>query len=167
MYQLGIDLKAHESDVLRLFRQVISEPPFGLSPGHDIGRVPAIIKDLIEVSLIHPTDIRAHEEKVADAIDHGESRRRGGMPEQVIFEEFAAVREALRRYLEGYPLEDWRRREALIRLDMASSVAELAAVRGYHRAAFEKAGLWETLTGDLARTSPLLGLPNPEPPPPA
>jgi hypothetical protein len=52
-------------------------------------------------------------------------------------------------------------REARIRLDMATSVAELAAVRGFHRAEFERAGLWQTLTGRLARESPLLDLPLP------
>jgi hypothetical protein len=81
--------------------------------------------------------------------------------EAVIFEEFSALREAIRRYLETCRVARWKRREALVRLDMAMSVTELAAVRGYHRAAFEQAGLWKSLTGNLARQSPLLGLPLP------
>jgi hypothetical protein len=167
MYQLGIDLREHEPEVLKLFREVIAEHPIRLPVDHDLGRVPQIIRDLIEVSLIHPANLEAHEAKVAEAIAHGETRRQLGMGEQVIFEEFAAVREALRRYLEGCPVDRWKRREALMRLDMAISVAELAAVRGFHRVAFEEAGLWESLVGELAKHSPLLGLPNPEPPPPA
>jgi hypothetical protein len=166
MYQLGVDLKAHEPEVLELFREVISEPPIRLPADHDLGRVPEIIHDLIQVSLIHPSDLQAHEAKVADAIAHGETRRKLGMEEQVIFEEFAAVREALRRYLERSAVDRWKRREAMMRLDMAISVAELAAVRGFHREAFEQAGLWESLVGELAKHSPLLGLPTPEPPPP-
>jgi hypothetical protein len=49
-----------------------------------------------------------------------------------------------------------------MRLDMAISVAELAAIRGFHRAEFERTGLWNALVGRLARESPLLGLPEPD-----
>jgi hypothetical protein len=44
---------------------------------------------------------------------------------------------------------------------MALSVAELAAIRGYYRETLEQSGLWETLVTNMARTSPLLGLPDP------
>lgn len=161
MNQLGIDLRGHLPDVLRIFRNVITEPPLRLSAGHDLGVLPEVIQDLIEVSLLHPNDLAAHEHKVFDAVRHGEDRRRQGMEERIVFEEFAAIREALRRYLATCPVPRWKRREAIMRLDMAISVAELAAIRGFHRASFEKAGLWESLVTNLARSSPLLGLPVP------
>jgi hypothetical protein len=167
MYQLGIDLRNHEVEILRLFREVIARPPMRLAEDHDLGNLPRILHDLIEVSFLHPNEVRAHEAKVAAAIAHGETRRALGMTEQIIFEEFSAVREALRRYLDSSAIDTARRREALMRLDMATSVAELAAIRGFHREAFEKAGLWETLVSDLARNSPLVGLPAPVIPPPA
>ena len=161
MQQLGTDLKEHAPEIMRLWAEVIQEPPLRLPPEHDLGELPEIVYDLIEVSLLHPHDIAAHEQKIADAVRHGERRRAAGVAEGVIWEEFAALREALRRYLARCRVPRWKHREALIRLDMAMSVAELAAIRGYHREAFERAGLWPTLIGQLARESPLLGLPVP------
>jgi hypothetical protein len=161
MQQLGLDLKQHTPEILRLWAEVLSEPPLRLPPGHDPGELPEVIYDLIEVSLLRPHDRSAHEAKIADAVRHGERRKQEGAGESFIFEEFAALREAIRRYLESCPVPKWKRREALMRLDMALSVAELAAIRGYYRPAFERAGLWDTLLAQLARTSPLLGLPEP------
>ena len=161
MRQLGINLEQHAPEILRLWRNVLSEPPLRLDPNHDPAELPQIIHDLIDVSLLRPHDLKAHEEKIAAAVRHGEERRRQGAGEQVIFEEFAALREAIRRYLATCQVPRWKRREALMRLDMAMSVAELAAIRGYYRPAFEKAGLWDTLLAQLARSSPLLGLPEP------
>lgn len=166
MLQLGIDLKEHEPEVIRLFREVITEPPLRLPQDHDIGTLPVIIHELVEVSLLQPHNLAAHEAKITAAVAHGEHRRRGGFEERIIFEEFAAIREALRRYLDTCPIPRWKRREALIRLDMSLSVAELAAIRGYHRATLEQAGLWDSLIGQLARQSPLLGLPDPGGAPP-
>jgi hypothetical protein len=161
MQQLGLDLKEHTPEILRLWAEVLSEPPLRLPPGHDPGELPEIIYDLIEVSLLRPHDRGAHEEKIAAAVRHGERRKQDGAGESFIFEEFAALREAIRRYLETCPVPKWKRREALMRLDMALSVAEIAAIRGYYRPAFERAGLWHMLLSQLARTSPLLGLPEP------
>jgi len=161
MRQLGIDLREHEPEVLRLFREIITEPPVSLSADHDLGTIPQVIHDLVEVSLLQPNNLAAHEQKIQDAVAHGETRRAHGFTERVIFEEFAAIREALRRYLDSCPIPRWKRREAMMRLDMAVSVAELAAIRGFHRAAFEQAGLWGALVGGLAQQSPLLGLPIP------
>jgi len=162
MRQLGIDLLEHEHVVLRLFREVIAEPPLRLPADHDLGGLPQVIHDLIEVSLLQPRSLAAHQEKIADAVRHGEWRRTHGSPERIIFEEFAALREALRRYLATCDSPRWVKREAIMRLDMAISVAELGSIRGYHRAAFEQAGLWESLVVNLAQQSPLLSLPEPE-----
>ncbi len=161
MQQLGRDLKEHAPEILRLWSKVIAEPPLRLPSDHDLGELPEIIYDLIEVSILHPHDLTIHEHKVRAAVRHGERRRAGGAEERIIYEEFTALREALRRYLESCRVPRWKFREALMRLDMAITITELAAVRGYHREAFEQVGLWEKLTSQLARQSPLLGLPAP------
>ena len=41
------------------------------------------------------------------------------------------------------------------------SLAGMAAIRGFHWAMLEQAGEWDTVMGELARESPLLGLPAP------
>jgi hypothetical protein len=162
MRQLGVDLKKHAPTILRLWQEVLTEPPLRLPPGHDPGELPAIIQDLIEVSILRPHDVQAHEAKIRDAVRHGERRRKDGASETLIFEEFAALREAIRRYLELCEVPKWKRREALMRLDMALSVAEQGSIRGYYRDAFEKVTLWDNMINQLARTSPLLGLPEPD-----
>jgi hypothetical protein len=162
MRQLGFDLKEHVPAILAIWQQVLTEPPLRLPREHDPGDLPAIVQDLIEVSLLRPHDIGAHEAKIRDAVAHGEKRKKSGASEALIFEEFAALREAIRRYLETCPVPKWKRREALMRLDMALSVTEQGSIRGYYREAFEKANLWDNVVAQLARTSPLLGLPEPE-----
>lgn len=161
MKQLGEELREHAGEIQRLWAEVLREPPLRLPPEHGLGELAQIIYDLIEVSILLPHDRGAHEKKIAAAIAHGERRRASGGEERIIFEEFAALREAIRRYLATCQVPRWKHREALIRMDMAISVAELAAIRGFHREAFERAGLWESLTRHLARQSPLLGLPEP------
>jgi hypothetical protein len=165
MQQLGIDLTEHVPDILRVAAAVLDETltdtPLELPSGHVLEPLAAVIVSLADASLLHPHDLAVHERKVADAVRYGERRRAEGVPERVIFAEFAALREALRRYLARCGRPRPAVREARIRLDMAASVAELAAVRGYHRAEFERAGLWGTLVGRLARESPLLDLPVP------
>ncbi len=93
---------------------------------------------------------------------HGERRRAEAVQERVIFEEFAALREAIRRYVETCSTPRRNRREAVMRLDMAMSVAEQGAIRGYYRSTFEQIGKWEQQIPLLASSSPLLGLPEPE-----
>jgi hypothetical protein len=165
MQQLGIDLTEHVPQILRVSAEVLAETlaetPLSLPPDHTLEPLAEVILDLADASLLHPHDPAAHERKVAAAVRYGELRRQEGAPERVIFAEFAALREALRRYLGRCGRPRPTVREARIRLDMASSVAELAAIRGYHRAEFERVGLWETLTVRLARESPLLDLPLP------
>ena len=165
MQQLGIDLTEHVPEILSVSAEVLAETLAGtalsLPPEHTLEPLAGLIVDLADVSLLHPHDPMAHERKVAAAVRYGERRREEGASERIIFAEFAALREALRRYLGRCGRPRAIVREARIRLDMASSVAELAAIRCYHRAEFERVGLWETLINRLARESPLLDLPLP------
>ena len=161
MKQLGVDLREHAPEILRLWREVMTEAPLRFPPQHDLGQLPQIINDLIEVSLLRPHDLKAHEDKIRDAIRHGERRKQEGTAEPIIYQEFAALREAIRRYLATCRVPKWKAREALMRIDMAMSVAEQAAIRGYYREGIEQIGLWDKVVSQLARTSPLIGLPDP------
>lgn len=161
MQQLGIDLAEHAPEILRLAGEAFAETALWRPAGHSFEALAEVVVGLIDASLLHPHDLAAHERKIAAAVQYGEQRRAQGVAEQFVFGEFGAVREAIHRYLErcGRP----RRviRDARMRLEMAISVAELAAIRGFHRAEFERVGLWDALVGKLARESPLLGLPEP------
>ena len=161
MRQLGIELTEHSPEILRLAEEALAETALWRPPGHSFEPLAEVVVGLVDASLLHSHDLTVHERKVAAAIRYGEERRAAGMSERLIFAELAALREALRTYLLRCASPRRTTREARMRLDMALSVAELAAIRGYHRAEFERVGLWDTLVGKLARESPLLGLPEP------
>ena len=84
MHQLGLDLGEHAPEILRLWSKVIAEPPLRLPSAHDVGELPEIIYDLIEVSILHPHDLTMHEHKVAATVRHDERRRVSGTEERII-----------------------------------------------------------------------------------
>lgn len=162
MRKLGIELTEHSPEILRLADEALSETGLWRPPNHSFTPLAEVVVDLIDASLLHPLDLAAHERKIAAAVAYGEQRRREGLTEQFIFGEFGAVREGIHRYLARCSSPRHIIRDARMRLEMAVSVAELAAIRGFHREAFERVGLWTSLTANLARESPLLGLPEPD-----
>jgi hypothetical protein len=161
MRKLGVELTEHSPEILRLAAEALAETALWRPANHSFEPLAEVVVDLIDASLLHPHDLTAHERKIAAAVSYGELRRREGLSEQFIFGEFAALREGIHRYLAHCTSPRHVIRDARIRLEMAVSVAELAAIRGFHREAFERVGLWPSLTENLARQSPLLGLPEP------
>lgn len=161
MRQLGIELTEHSPAILRLASETLAETAIWRPPGHSFEPLAEVVVGFIDASLLHPHDLAVHERKVAAAVRYGEQRRAEGLSEMFIFAELAALREAIRSYLATCTSPRRTAREARMRLDMAISVAELAAIRGFHRGEFERTGLWDSLVGRLARESPLLGLPDP------
>lgn len=162
MRQLGVDLLEHAPEVLRFASEALAGTALWRPPDHTFEPLADVVVGLIDASLLHPTELAAHERKIAAAVRYGEQRRAEGMTAMFLIGEFAALRDGLRRYLERCASPRRTVRDALIRLDMAQTVAELAAMRGFHRDRFEEAGLWDTLVVKLARESPLLGLPLPD-----
>ena len=162
MPSLGPVLAERAPDILRLAAAVLADTPLWRPPDHSFDALGAVLAELIGVALVHPHDVAAHERLVTAAVRYGELRDREGVGERFIFAEFAALAEALRRFIasEGVPRADAR--AALVRLDMGMSVAQTAAVRGTHRSELEAAGLWDAFVGGLARQSPLFGLPRPD-----
>ena len=162
MRRLGIDLITHAPEVLRLAAQAMAETALWRPPGHTLEPLAEVIAGLVDASLLNPTEPAAHERKIEAAVRYGERRRAEGLTDMFLIGEFAALREGLRRYVAQCGSPESVTRAALVRLDMAQTVAELAAIRGFHRDKFEQAGLWESLVVRLARESPLLDLPVPE-----
>lgn len=162
MRRLGIDLIARAPEVLRLAAEAFAETALWRPPGHTLEPLAEVIVGLVDASLVNPTEVPAHARKIEAAVRYGERRREEGLTDMFLIGEFTALREGLRRYVAQCASPPEVGRAALVRLDMAQSVAELAAMRGFHREAFERAGLWDALVVRLARESPLLDLPMPE-----
>ena len=159
MKQLCIDLKARLPEIVEEVKLVAGEAPLDIPADHDVNALPHVVLGLIEASICTPVNERAHLEKVSAAVEHGETRRNQEYPESILFGEYAVVREALRRIVRRTGAKARRQTEALIRIDMAATVAELASLRGYHRRELEASGRWAGTIERLARESPLLTLP--------
>lgn len=156
MHELGLQLKENAPEIRRIWSKVMTEPPFALSQQHQLGEFSGIIHDIVDAAVLTPHDVAAHHRKITAAIAHGERCRQTGEPEHVIVRELAALREAIRRYLPKCTSSAHMARETLTRLDMAISVTELAATRGYNRDVFEAAGRWESLRDEMVQMSPLM-----------
>ena len=161
MASLGPNLTERAPDILRLAASVLADTPLWRPPGHTFDALGDVLAELIGVALVHPHDLAAHERLVSASIRYGEVRDAAGVGERFIFAEFAALGEALRRFIAGEGVPRPEARAALVRLDLAMSVAQTAAIRGTHRAELEAVGLWDAFVGGLARESPLFGLPDP------
>ena len=159
MHPLGLELTAHAPRVLERWTRLVAVAPYQRPADLGAGDLPRVVRGLIEASILHPETPAAHERHVQAAVDHGERRRREGADERAIWREFEALREAVREHLATLPLSPALGREARVRLDMAISVAEMAAVRGYHRDMLERTGAWAHLVPTMARQSPLVDLP--------
>lgn len=161
MQQLGLDLTQGAPQILARWRELVSTMPSLRADEAGVDDLLPVIEGLIGASVLHPDDVSAHERHVYAAVAHGERRRREGAEERQLWREFEALREAIRHWMAGREMRPTLRHEAQIRLDMAISVAEMAAVRGYHRPLLEETGVWAQLIPNMVRHSPLLHLPEP------
>lgn len=161
MRQLGLDLTSDADVILARWRELVSSSPFLRADPHGVDELLPVVEGLIGASVLSPDDLAAHERHVRAAVAHGERRRIEGADERQLWREFEALREAIRHAMGRRALPAELRHEAQIRLDMAISVAEMAAIRGFHRRMLERAGVWSELIPSMIRQSPLLDLPAP------
>lgn len=69
----------------------------------------------------------------------------------LLLSEFGILRQTISNYLQmHYDPTHHSVTEALIRLEMALSLAARSALRGYHRPNFERRGTWPQVRNDLA-----------------
>ena len=136
----------------------IHEPWVQLPLPDVVDHLPAVITSLVRASLSEPTDLERHRVKVAAAAEHGRQRRRAGFHDDVIFQEYYGIRNALWSVVKPR-YADARASEAMLRMDSAISVALRASLLGFHEDRLpEGEGIQERLE-TLARESPLLHWP--------
>jgi hypothetical protein len=120
-----------------------------------IDHLPAVIAGLVRASLSDPTNPERHREKVRSAAEHGRQRRRAGFDDEVIFQEYYGIRNALWSIVQPrYP--DARAAEAMLRMDTAISVALRASLIGFHEDRLAGDDEVEKRLETLAGESPLL-----------
>lgn len=153
------NLRASLPDVLEELKETISDLSIDVPTDRHLAALPEVVVGMVEASVSDPQDVALHRACIEVAANHGEWRRRQNCPEDVLHREYAVVRETLNRHVARQELPQKRITEALIRIDMAATVATLASIRGFHRLELEQTGRWEGSLDRIARASPLLDFP--------
>lgn len=102
------------------------------------------------LALLAPHDRELCRTLLHRAAAHGEMRLEQGLPDALLFQELYLARESLWTYIKEHdPDYGGLRSEAILRIDMALSLAAKASLRGYHRPAFEARGEWPQVIDQL------------------
>jgi hypothetical protein len=150
-------LKGHVSDVLVEWEQLVREQPwYSLPPDHRIDSLPDVIVGLVEASLCAPADVESHRRQVAAATEHGWHRRIQEIPEHLLLTEYHLLRQAIWYYLVDQFGSSDRTTAAIMRIDIAITVATNASMWGYYRSEIEALGRWNEGMERIVSTSPLL-----------
>jgi len=151
------DIKNHVSEVLVEWERLVREEPwYSLPAEHRIDSLPDVIVGLVEATLCNPQDEDAHRQHVAAASEHGEHRRRQGIPEHLILTEYHLLRRAIWQYLIDKHGSGQEIVDAIMRIDTTISVATNASMWGYHREEITAMGKWDAAMERLVLQSPLL-----------
>ena len=115
-----------------------------------------LIVRTIEASVCEPADEEAHRNKVWAAAAYGEQRRAQGLSEASLLTECSLLRQAFWSHIRGLPLSAEDALAAVSQIDMAISLATMAALYGYHRQELEGSGQWPSRVEELVGESALL-----------
>lgn len=149
--EIRYTLTEHIPEILQRFNAgTEAEPWTRLPPDHRVvflGELIALVSDL---ALQDPADEELCRTMLRTAARHGEARREQAIPDTLLLAEFGILREVIASHLQTHHGHTGRSAtEALIRLDMALSLAARSALRGYHRPGFEERGAWPRVRNDL------------------
>jgi hypothetical protein len=150
-------VKAGVGEILADWDGLVREEPwFSLPADQRIDDLPEVVIGLAEAALCVPAVEEKTRQNVEAAVEHGENRRRHGIPEHLILTEYSLLRRAIWRFLVRHFHPSDLLTEAMLRLDTAIGVASNAAMWGYHREEIEAIGNWDESVERIIRTSPLL-----------
>jgi hypothetical protein len=140
----NVRLRAALAEVLREWVELTQETPWHVEPDRfGLDAVNEVVRAILDVAMATTGDYAAHERLVRAAIAHGDQRRAQGRRDDAVLREYQALRESMWRFLERSGATPEESLPAILRVDVAISVATTAALRGYHRADAEPASLWE------------------------
>lgn len=143
----------HIPEVLQQFDTVTEQEPWiNLPAGYRTNYLGGVIAMATSLALLRPGDAELCEKMLYLAAHHGETRLEQGLSDSIIFQELYLIRESLWTYIKQFHEQhSGLRAEAIVRIDMALSLAAKASLRGYHRPAFEKRGEWPKVVDRLVR----------------
>jgi hypothetical protein len=151
------DIKSNVPEVMAEWeRRVKSQPWFILPREERAGTLAALVAELAESALCSPPDVEAHRRAVDAAAEHGEHRRRQGIPDATLFTEYHLLRQAIWSYLAAKHPPSAYLVDAISRIDTAITTATNASMWGYNREEIEALGKWEEGLDRITRSSPFL-----------
>ncbi len=157
MKDICADVKSNASKVIAEWERLAREEPwYSLPAEHPIDNLPEVVVRLVEASLCDPHNREAHRQQTLAAAAHGVDRRRQDIPDYTILTEYHLLRRALWRYITQTFGSSERTTRAILRIDIAISVATNASMWGYYRPEIEALGKWEHSIDRLTDSSPLL-----------
>lgn len=109
-------------------------------PGlHSLGEV---VRYVAQVALERPDDPEARRQKVYAAAKHGQQRRNEGWSEALLFQEYALLRRAVWRFIQRRHGATDETFQAIGQIDVALTLATVAALRGFYQDLFVERGDW-------------------------
>ena len=140
----NVELRGALPEVLRAWAELTQEAPWHVAPDRfGVDALNEVVRAVLDVAAAGRGDYRAHERLVRVAAAHGDQRRAQGAGDDAVLREYAALRQVLWRFLQRSRTAPRDAVPAILRIDVAVSVATHMALRGYHRAEFEPAVMWE------------------------
>jgi hypothetical protein len=129
--------------VLEEWEAVSHEEPWHVRPEHyGLDSLHEAMRAVLDVSLGDGGDEAASERLVRSAAAHGDQRRAPAVGDDAVLREYHALRAALWRYLARVSMPPSERLTAILRVDVAITVATTAALRGYHRSDMPASPEW-------------------------
>lgn len=157
MEDLCDDVRENVAEVVAEWERLVREQPwYSLPAKHRVDNLPDVVLGLADASLCTPADVQAHRRNVAAAVEHGAHRREQGIPESMIFTELHLLRLAIWNYMVRKFGASNPTVAAIMRIDMAITVATNASMWGYNREEIEALGKWDEGIERIVASAPLL-----------
>jgi hypothetical protein len=140
----NVDLRGALAGVLDAWTERSRHAPWHIAPGRfGADAIDEVLRAILDVAMAAAGDYGAHERLVRVAVVHGDQRRAQSAGDDALLREYHALRESLWLYMERAGVAPQQALPAILRIDVAISVATTAALRGYHRMEFEPGLAWE------------------------
>lgn len=147
-------LEDHVEAIVSEWVVLASEEPWAqLEPTERLDDIRPLVRGILQTSLADPRNLDTHREKIAAAARHGRQRRKQGFDAPLLFAGYTFLREAMRRHLLGCGVPVEMAMDALLRIDIATTMASMASLRGFYREEHEALGGWERVLDEMARES--------------
>jgi hypothetical protein len=146
------------ASTIKIWQQITAADPWHLHPDRfGVDSLTQVIGAILDVAMTDSMSGDADERLIRSASAHGDQRRTQGVDDGMVLREYHALRVALWKALRDSASSAGEAFDAVIRVDVALTVATTAALQGYHRADRVSGSQWSIeLDAQVATGSALL-----------